>query len=301
MHRKPSPVRLFTLAGGLLGLAIGWGITIGPLSNFHLHVGGKPLFSIPPFGVVAYICTILFGALATVAGMIINARLPQVNYADAYDARLSSDHFGIRVYCQPEEAARYAALLIRKRSHRDTTADAMTPTEHSRMEAAHVQIMGALPRNSDALRCTSDQPGKQYALRTDMYTQPSYRHNEEPRPTPAGTVATGRVEAPVADSASAALLHNPFVFAPESADTAKMLFETYCSPCHGLAGKGDGLVAAKFQTPPDLTAPRYVRAPDGYLYSVARNGIRIMPPQSENTTARERWLIISHLRSLQKQ
>lgn len=111
LHRKPSPVRVFTLAGGLLGLAIGWGITIGPLSNFHLHVGGKPLLSIPPFGVVAYICTILFGALATVAGMIINARLPNVNVDTGYDSRLSSDHFGIRVYCNPEEAVRFAALL----------------------------------------------------------------------------------------------------------------------------------------------------------------------------------------------
>jgi len=111
LHHKASPVRLFTLAGGLLGLAIGWGITIGPLSNYHLHVGGKPLFSIPPFGVVAYICTILFGALATVAGMIVNTRLPQVNYGEGYDPRLSSDHFGIRVYCGTEEAAHYTDLL----------------------------------------------------------------------------------------------------------------------------------------------------------------------------------------------
>lgn len=111
LHRKPSPVRVFTLAGGLLGLAIGWGITLGPLSNFHLHVGGKPLLSIPPFGVVAYICTILFGALATVAGMIINARLPNINIGTGYDPRLSSDHFGIRVYCTSQKAIHYAALL----------------------------------------------------------------------------------------------------------------------------------------------------------------------------------------------
>lgn len=149
--------------------------------------------------------------------------------------------------------------------------------------------------------CTSDQPGKKYQLRTDMYTQPSFRHNEDPRPAPAGTVAAGDIEAPIADSTSAAHLRNPYTFGPESADTAKMLFETYCFPCHGLAAKGDGPVATKFQIPPDLTTQKYRRAPDGYLYSVARNGIRIMPPQSENTTARERWLIISHLRSLQKQ
>ncbi len=111
LHHKPSPVRAFTLAGGLLGLAIGWSITIGPLSNFSLHVGGKPLLSIPPFGVVAYICTILFGALATVVGMIVNTRLPQLNVVEELDPRLSSDHFGIRVYCDPRKVAHYAEML----------------------------------------------------------------------------------------------------------------------------------------------------------------------------------------------
>lgn len=113
LHQKPSPVRMFTLAGGLIGLAIGWGITLGPLDNFNLHVGGKPLFSIPPFGVVAYICTILFGALATVAGMIVNTRLPQTITSEGYDPRLSSDHFGIRVYCDKDKSADCMALLIR--------------------------------------------------------------------------------------------------------------------------------------------------------------------------------------------
>lgn len=149
--------------------------------------------------------------------------------------------------------------------------------------------------------CTSDQPGKQYQLRTDMYTQPSFRHNEIPRPASGGTVVAGGVEASIPDSATAARLRSPYAFGPESADTAKVLFDTYCFPCHGLVAKGDGPVATKFQTPPDLTTQKYVHAPDGYLYSVARNGIRIMPPQSENTNARERWLIISYLRSLQTQ
>ena len=108
---KPSPVRVYTLAGGLFGLAVGWGITIGPLWNYGLHVGGKPIMSIPPFGVVAYICTILFGALATLAGMFINTRLPQLNLARGYDERVSSDHFGIQVRCAPERMERIVRLL----------------------------------------------------------------------------------------------------------------------------------------------------------------------------------------------
>ena len=111
LEGKPSPVRVYTLAGGLLGLAIGWGITIGPLGNFHLHVGGKPLLSIPPFGVVAYITTILFGALATVLGIVTQARLPQPRLTTGYDPRVSSDHFGIQIHCFPADAERFAKLL----------------------------------------------------------------------------------------------------------------------------------------------------------------------------------------------
>ena len=108
---KPSPVRTFTLAGGLAGLAVGWWITIGPLANFHLQVGGKPLLSIPPFGVVAYICTILFGAVATLIGMMVNMRLPRPGLAAGYDPRLSSDHYGIEIRCGVGEEEKIVKLM----------------------------------------------------------------------------------------------------------------------------------------------------------------------------------------------
>jgi S-disulfanyl-L-cysteine oxidoreductase SoxD len=149
--------------------------------------------------------------------------------------------------------------------------------------------------------CTSDQPGKEFQLRTDMASQPSFRHNEDPRPAPSGTVRAVGYEKPTFDSAAASLLKNPFVFSPQSPDSGKELFETYCFPCHGSRARGDGPVASKFQVPPDLTSEKYIRAPDGYIYSVIRYGVRIMPSHSENTTSRERWLIVSYLRSLQKQ
>ncbi|MEW6512304.1 MAG: DUF3341 domain-containing protein [Bacteroidota bacterium] len=111
LGKRRSPVRVFTLAGGLIGMAVGWGITIGPLWNYGLHVGGKPLVSIPPFGVVAYICTILFGAVATLIGMVINTRLPQLTLAMGYDERVSSDHFGIQVRCDASQSDRVSRLL----------------------------------------------------------------------------------------------------------------------------------------------------------------------------------------------
>jgi hypothetical protein len=99
----PSPVRYFTLAGSLLGFATGWALTIGSATHYPLTVGGKPLISLTPFGVVAYICTILFGALFTVAGMLLNARLPRIQVGRGYDPRLTGNRFGLQVLCAEDE------------------------------------------------------------------------------------------------------------------------------------------------------------------------------------------------------
>lgn len=100
LQRPKSPVRVFTLVGALTGFCTGWALTIGSAMHYPLMVGGKPIISIPPFGVLAYILTILFGALATMIGFLINARLPQLRLAAVYDERLSSDHYGIQVFCE---------------------------------------------------------------------------------------------------------------------------------------------------------------------------------------------------------
>ncbi len=139
-----------------------------------------------------------------------------------------------------------------------------------------------------------------YRYRSDMHEQPSFKHQEDPRSPVPGTIPVEGYEMPLLDSLSAARLPNPVRPLSANADSAKFLYETYCSPCHGLGAKGDGLVAAKFQIPPDLTSQKYRRAPDGYLYYVIRNGHLIMPAYAEAVKSHERWLVVNHLRTLQK-
>lgn len=146
---------------------------------------------------------------------------------------------------------------------------------------------------------TDDGTIGEYRYRTDMHEQVSFRHHEDPRHPVKGTVPVGGVELSIRDSAAAASLVNPVRPTASNADSARFLYNTYCSPCHGLGGKGDGPVAEKFQVPPDLTEARYRRAPDGYLYYVIRHGKLIMPPYYEGVKARERWLVVNHLRTLQ--
>jgi molybdopterin-containing oxidoreductase family membrane subunit len=102
LHRPKSPVRVFTLIGALTGFCTGWTLTIGSVVNYPLIVGGKPLVSVPPFGVIAYILTILFGSIATMIGFLANARLPRLRISGAYDERLSSDHYGIQIFGNDE-------------------------------------------------------------------------------------------------------------------------------------------------------------------------------------------------------
>ena len=40
LHRPKSPVRVFTLLGGLTGFCAGWALTIGSALNYPLIVGG---------------------------------------------------------------------------------------------------------------------------------------------------------------------------------------------------------------------------------------------------------------------
>jgi hypothetical protein len=65
--------------------------------TWPLVTGGKPIISIPAWVIIAFELMILFGALSTVAGLFISARLPQRRVMQVYDPSFSSDRFGILV------------------------------------------------------------------------------------------------------------------------------------------------------------------------------------------------------------
>lgn len=95
LHRPQSPVRLFTLVGALTGTATGFALAIWSSLAWPLIVGGKPIISLPAFVVIAFEMTILFGALATVIGLIINARLGPQGKDLAYHPSFSAGNFGV--------------------------------------------------------------------------------------------------------------------------------------------------------------------------------------------------------------
>jgi mono/diheme cytochrome c family protein len=139
----------------------------------------------------------------------------------------------------------------------------------------------------------------EYHYRTDMHTQPSYKPQEDPLPPADGAVPVAGYQRQIPDSTTANNLPNPVSWTPRDAERGKALYTIHCSPCHAVGGKGDGLVAPVFQTPPDITTGKYIAVTDGYLYWVIRNGVGIMPAYYEHLKSHERWLIVNHIRSLQ--
>lgn len=95
-----SPVRLWTLIGGLTGCVAGFAMTLWMSYDWPLVVGGKPVGSEIPYVVIAFELTILFGALSTICGVIVHSLLSRRKAA--YDPRFSDDHIGIFVPCPPE-------------------------------------------------------------------------------------------------------------------------------------------------------------------------------------------------------
>jgi len=94
---KHSPVRLFTLVGGLTGAATGLSFTIATSLEWPLVTGGKPILSIPAYIIPTFEMTILFGVFFTVFGVLWNMRIPDLKSDVVYDPQLSGGRFGVYV------------------------------------------------------------------------------------------------------------------------------------------------------------------------------------------------------------
>jgi mono/diheme cytochrome c family protein len=93
---------------------------------------------------------------------------------------------------------------------------------------------------------------------------------------------------------------NPVPASADSLTRGRQLYATYCTPCHGDSGKGEGLVTPRFIPPPDLTSEAVQAKPDGHFSYYIGYGGAIMPAYGEALSVSERWDIVNHLRALAK-
>ena len=111
LDRGPSRVRAWTLVGALTGVSLGYLMTIWMSYNWPMVIGGKPFASIPPYTVIAFELTILFGGILTVLGFFVHGLIMGPRDRGAYRPSFSGSEFGCLVSCGSDQIERVRALL----------------------------------------------------------------------------------------------------------------------------------------------------------------------------------------------
>lgn len=111
MDRGKSPVRAWTLVGGLTGVTLGYLMTIWMSYDWQLVTGGKPFASIPAYTVIAFELTILFGGVLTVLGLMLHGMALSNPNTKAYRPSFSAGEFGCLVNCHSDQIPRVQEIL----------------------------------------------------------------------------------------------------------------------------------------------------------------------------------------------
>lgn len=113
------------------------------------------------------------------------------------------------------------------------------------------------------------------------------------RTPPAGTVARGQLQ-------QEAIIGQRPPLTAELLAKGQDAYQTFCTPCHGLAGQGDGLVVGRgFPPPPALADARLLNLSDAQLMQTIADGKGLMAGYASRIPPAQRWAIVAHLRLLQ--
>ncbi len=119
------------------------------------------------------------------------------------------------------------------------------------------------------------------------------------KPYPKHSVPVPGTTSLVKDQTEAEKQVNPVQADDKSVALGGKLFKIYCTPCHGFAGKGDGLVGAKLLLKPyDLTAEQTKQRTDGFIWGYMTFGGAVMPPYANDLSVNERWNVINYVRKV---
>ncbi|MFB6344182.1 MAG: quinol:electron acceptor oxidoreductase subunit ActD [bacterium] len=101
---EPSvPLQWFSVAGGALGILAGLALTMGTSYLYPIRTGHMPIYSLPPYGIIAYEAMMLSTILATIgvfSGLIVSQWWYQGK--TLYDSRIHEGYVGLLVYCPGE-------------------------------------------------------------------------------------------------------------------------------------------------------------------------------------------------------
>jgi len=101
--------------------------------------------------------------------------------------------------------------------------------------------------------------------------------------------------------AEAKQLQNPMKGDGRTVERGQKLFDRYCIPCHGTEGAADGKMARKLgYKPANLTLEQMNQMSDGEIFWKISKGRDPMPVFEQQLSQRERWDLVSYVRTLMK-
>ncbi|HEY6549483.1 MAG TPA: cytochrome c [Vicinamibacteria bacterium] len=144
-----------------------------------------------------------------------------------------------------------------------------------------------------------DQPKLKPLAKSDFYAD-----GRASRPQVEGTVARGQLadDSPFyTGKRDGQLSHDlPVPLTAELLETGRLRFETFCAPCHGRTGKGNGFVVQRgFKAPRSFHEDRLRQVPVGYFFDAITNGFGAMADYRAQVSVADRWAIAAYARALQ--
>jgi mono/diheme cytochrome c family protein len=135
---------------------------------------------------------------------------------------------------------------------------------------------------------------------------PNFKDGKTAQRPPAGTIPVGFTPFDYPNTKdgyekAGAEVTSPLPQTPENLAEGKVLFESFCSPCHGMHGQGDGLVVKHgFPPPPSYSNGQSSRGGAMKDHTITY-GVNAMGSYASQLEPEERWKVIMYVHQLQKQ
>lgn len=340
MGIRPTRFPWIILAAGLTGL--GCAILLQWWTNafdYPFRISGKPDFSLPANIPVAFELTVLFTALTCFFGCLGLNKLPELFnpvFKSPRFRRATNDRFFVYVEAKDPSFNQGTLENLFKAAHA-TAVETIHHDEHTPdrqlpkgtfgwglvatlftlvplvLVARARESLSELPRiHANPPAPVVDDMDSQYKFKPQAKNW-FFNDGRAMRPWPTGTVAAEDVA--VEDTFHTGKNGEDFVKGfpagvvvdEHTMQRGQERFGIYCTPCHGISGHGDGLVArhadalqeGTWIAPSNLHEQRVRDLADGDIFNTITHGVRNMPAYGHSVDAADRWAIIMYVRALQ--
>ena len=334
MGIKMTVLPWITLCAGLTGLATAilmqWWMNA---YDYPWLISGKPTWSIPANVPIMFELTVLFSAITTLVGMLMLNGLPHPSHPlDLVKrfGRVTDDKFFLLIQAADTKFDEQDTRALVDATHpvavENVLEDRVTPDTFPPALIYGLIIVTCaavvpLALAVKARHSKSDKP--RIHIIQDMDAQPKYKAQREnpifadgraDREALPGTVAVGHLNEDDhfyrgrAGGGWARTFPAQVELNDETMARGKARFGIYCTPCHGQAGLGDGMVHKRADAlaqggwiqPTNMTQEYVRNQPVGELFNTISNGVRNMPAYGSQIPTEDRWAIIMYVRALQR-